>query len=544
VKRVDLRKLALVALVLLMVASVAACGPAEETPAEPEAGETETETQPEETEGTLKTLVIGKAQDPSSLDPAFTSTNNDWTITYPAYERLLQYKIENGVGTTELEGELASSWEVSEDGLAWTFYLEEGHKFADGTPVDAAAVKYSFDRLMGMGKGPSSVFTSLESVTVEDDYTVKFTLAESFPPFLSALTTNGASIVNPTVADHEVDGDYGEGWLSENTAGSGAYQLIEWAKGQYLRMEPNPHYAGPEPFFDTVVCKIIKEASARRLQLEKGDIDIAESIPLDQLEELKKKEGIKVEDYPSLAVTYLYMMNEKAPLDDVRVRKALSYAVDYQAIIDGILLGQAKQMRGPVPEGMWGQDESLFQFTHDVDKAKSLLAEAGVEEGTTLGYLYAESDPNWEPIGLAVQGNMSDVGISIKMQKYAYATMRDRLDRGEFDLAAGNWTPDFADPYMFMNYWFDSNNHGLPGNRSFYTNETVDSLIREAATVNDMDERVRLYKEAQQLIVEDAAYIYLFQRNYQLAMREEVKGYVYNPMLLDIYNIGTMTKEQ
>lgn len=485
-------------------------------------------------------LVIGKAEDPRTLDPAVTMSNNAWSVTYPAYERLVTYKVENGQGSTEVEGELADSWEVSEDNLIWTFELGEGHFFADGTPVDADAVVFSFERLLEMEQGPSSAFPSIQSVEAVDEDTVRFTLSEPFAPFLYTLANNGAAIINPKVMEHEKDGDYAQAYLSEHTMGSGAFQVDSWEKGQQIVMTPNPHYA-EAPAFKSVEIRIIKEASARRLQLENGDLDIAENLPIDQISTLKQAEGVVVGEWPSFSVTYLYLNNERGPLADEKVREAVSYAIDYDGIIQGILLGNATQMRGPIPQGMWGHDEELMQYSHDAERAKELLEEAGVA-GETISYLYASNDPNWEPIGLTLQANLAQIGLNVEMEQYAYATMRDRLDRGEFDVAVGNWTPDFSDPYMFMNYWFDSSRHGLSGNRSFYTNEKVDELIREAARISDQAEREALYREAQEIVVEEDAYLYLFQRNYLLPMRANVEGYVYNPMLLDIYNIGTMSK--
>lgn len=145
-------------------------------------------------------------------------------------------------------------------------------------------------------------------------------------------------------------------------------------------------------------------------------------------------------------------------------------------------------------------------------------------------------------MGLVLQAQLAELGIRLELEPLAYATMRARLDEGDFDIAIGNWTPDFADPYMFMNYWFGSAFGGLAGNRSFYANERVDRLIRQAAVTTDVAERTRLYQEAQRIVVEEAAYVYLYQQKYQVAMRDVVEGYVFNPMLLDIYNLESMGK--
>ncbi|HLT59030.1 MAG TPA: ABC transporter substrate-binding protein [Limnochordales bacterium] len=487
-------------------------------------------------------LVIGISGDVDNLDPHVTMTNRSWAVTYPAYQRLVRYKVQDGVGSTEVEPDLATGWTVSDDGLVWTFTLRQTARFADGTPVDADAVVYSFNRLLAIGEGPADAFPTLARVEAVDKYTVRFTLSEPFAPFLLTLANNGAAIINPRLAEHEQGGDLGRGYLAEHTMGSGPFQLERWEKDQQLRLVPNPHYDGPAPAFRMVVFLIIKDPSARRLQLERGDIDIAEALPLDQLERLRGMPGIRVEEHPSLRVTYLYLNNQRTPLNDPRVRQAISYAVDYDAIIAGVMLGNAVQMRGPVPQGMWSHDPTLYQYRRDLDKARGLLQAAGVGSGLRLGYLYSPVYPEWEQIGLALQAQLAEVGIQLELEPYAYATMRALLDEGDFDIAVGNWTPDFADPYMFMNYWFDSQLGGLPGNRSFYANDEVDRLIRRAAVATDIEERTRLYQQAQRIVVEEAAYVYLYQQNYQVAMRDNVEGYVFNPMLVDIFNVDTMSK--
>lgn len=130
----------------------------------------------------------------------------------------------------------------------------------------------------------------------------------------------------------------------------------------------------------------------------------------------------------------------------------------------------------------------------------------------------------------------------MKLEKLANATMRDRVGKGDYDIAIGNWSPDFADPYMFMNYWFESDKKGLPGNRSFYENSEVDKLLRSALATTDQVARTNDYQQAQTIVIDEAAYVYLFQKNYQLAMNKDVKGFVFNPMLEQVFNISTMSK--
>ncbi|ARU92713.1 ABC transporter substrate-binding protein [Tatumella citrea] len=485
-------------------------------------------------------LVIGKAADPQTLDPAVTIDNNDWTVTYPAYQRLVKYKTENGKGSTDVEGDLAQSWTSSADGKVWTFTLRKGEEFDDGTPVTAEAVKLSFDRLMRLKQGPSEAFPDGLKVDVIDPQTVQFTLPSPFAPFLFTLANDGASVINPAILKANAADD-ARGYLAEHTAGSGAYMLQRWQKGQQLVLVPNPHFAGPKPAFKRVAVKIISESAARRLQLEKGDIDVADSLPVDQFAALKKQNEVAVYDYPALRVTYLYLNNSKAPLNQPDLRRAISWATDYQGMVSGILGGNGKQMRGPIPEGMWGYDASAMQYSLDLTKAKAELAKVS-DKPASLSFLYSDNDPNWEPIALSMQANLKKLGIDVKLEKLANATMRDRIGKGDYDIAIGNWSPDFADPYMFMNYWFESDKKGLPGNRSFYSNPQVDALLKQAVATSDQAKRTEFYQQAEKTVISDAAYVYLFQKNYQVGMSKSVKGYVFNPMLEQIFNIAEMSK--
>lgn len=484
------------------------------------------------------TLVIGKPADPQTLDPAITIDNNDWTVTYPAYQRLMRYRQVDGKGSTEVEGDLAASWSASPDNLVWTFKLNDGQKFSDGTPVDAQAVKQSFERLLAKKQGPSEAFPADLKIDALDGQTVRFTLSKPFAPFLYTLANNGASIVNPKAMQR----DDADAWLSGHTAGSGPYRLVSWQKGQSLQLERNPHYAGSKkPTLAKFVVKIVPESSARRLQLQKGDLDVAEELPVDQLQALKKDRGVQVAEFPSLRVTYLYLNNAKGPLQNLDLRRAVVAALDYRGIVDGIMMGQARQMRGPIPEGMWGHDAALPQPEQDVAAAKALVQTAGGVPSPLL-LRYSTQDPAWEPIALTVQANLTAIGVPVKLEKLANATLRENLGQGNFDISIGNWSPDFADPYMFTSYWFDSDKKGLAGNRSFYANPQVDQWLREAATLSDQAQRVALYKQVQAQVVKDAAYAYLYQKNYQAGLGAQVKGFVFNPMLERVFNVADMTK--
>lgn len=484
-------------------------------------------------------LIVAMSADLDYLDPAATMDNAQWKITYPCYQRLVEY---NGASTDVVPG-LASSWKISDNNLIYTFTLNTGNKFSDGSEVTANAVKYTFDRLLKIAKGPADNFGDLKTITVVNPTTVVFTLKQISPQFLYTLAGNYGGIVNPKVASKAVNGDMGQSYLANHTAGSGAFVLTEWKKGQYIKLRQNQHYAGKKPAFTSVIFKIVGDASSQRLQLAKGEIDIAEGIPTEQLANVAKTKGVVVVNQPSLTVDYLYINNTKGnpALANKSVRQAISYALDYKGIIDVTQAGFATQMRGPIPVGLWGHDPNVFQYTTDDAKAKSLLSSAAVSN-LSLDLLYSARKPWWASEALLIQDNLAKVGIKVNLKLTDYATARQMIDKGTFDLSLGVWSPDYADPSMFMNFWFDSGSFGLAGNRSFYSNPAVDKLIRDAASITDQKKRTELYTAAQKIVVDDAAYGYMYQKNYLLPMRSNVKGFVFNPMLEQIYNLQTMFK--
>ncbi len=488
------------------------------------------------------TLVVGVTSDIHTLDPGVSSDNYDWRQIYPCYDRLVQYKTIDGVGSTEVEPSVAESWTVSDDGTVWTFTIRKGITFPDGTPLDAEAVRFSFQRTLDIGKGPADNIGAIDKMEVLDPQTLKITLKNPYGPFLQTLATDGASIVNPKVMEHEKDGDLAQAWLAENTNGSGPFILKEWTRGQQCVLEAKPDYWGEKPKLKTVIIRFMAESADRRMALERGDIDIAENILIDQLPALEKNPDIDVKRFPSQLVEYVYVNCQNDKLKDPRVRQALSYAVDYNGIIDYVLQGNGVQMRGPVPKGMWGHKSDAKQYAKDIEKAKALLKEAGAEN-LELTLIYSERRATWEQIATIMQANFAEIGVKLNLELMANPTLRDRVDKGDFQLCLGAWSPDFADPYMFMNFWFDSNLFGLPGNRSFYKNDKVDELVRKAAQLSDVAERTTLYNEAQDIIMEDAPYIFLYQVQTIVPMRKNVKGYVYNPMLESMYNFQSIYKD-
>lgn len=490
------------------------------------------------------TVVLGLGVDLATLDPAVSMDNKSWQVTYPTYERLVKYKTtSDGKASTEVEGSLAKSWTVSDDGLTWTFKLNPGHKFADGSAVDANAVKFSIERVKKIKKGPADYFKMVKSVEAPDPETVVFTLDKPFAPFLYSLAVNGASVVNPKVMDQEKNGDLGSGYLATHTMGSGAYELKDFTPSQKITLDLNKNYSGTAPSIKNVIFNVIKDPSAQRLQLEKGDIDIAEGIPMDQIDQMKSNKDVHIYEDPSLLTSIVYINNQKETTNDVKFRQALAYSVDYQGIIEGAVKGRGEQLVTPIPKGMWGRDDSITGYKQDINKAKDLLAQSAGAGTKQLTLLYSDNQGFNEAQALMLQNNIKQLGIDLKLEKVAWATFRERVDKGDFELAMGTWSPDYADPQFFMSYWFDSSYFGLAGNRAFYKNDEVDGILRQAEALTDQNARIDLYKKAQHMVLEDSPYLFLFQTNVLTPMRSNIKGFAYNPMLDQMYDFEHMSKE-
>lgn len=484
-------------------------------------------------------LLIGMPSDIDTLDPAVAMDNAAWKITYPCYDRLVQY---DG-GSTGIIPMAAKGWNLSPDGRVYTFYLRDDIYFNDGSKLTAGAVEFSLERVLQVGEGPSGYFRSIDVIEVIDEYTVEITLKEPFPPFLSTLATNGASIINPRVMEQEKDGDLGRDYLSHNTMGSGPYRLQGRVDGAYILEAPGEYWGG-RPTLDKIRMEIVSDPADRLRLLKEGKLDIAEGILPGHVNELVGAPGINVLKNVSMGVNYVYINNGRGPLDDLRVRQALNYAIDNQGMIQEVMQGYGVELYKPLPHGIWGLQPGHPGYGYDPDLARELLSAAGHEDGFSVGLLFSNYRPYWEPQAQFIRDNLAQVGITVQLEFQEWPVLREMVDKGAFDLCVGYWSPDYADPHMFLNFWYDSEKFGLKGNRSFYRNEQVDELLREAATIGGRERRAQLYREVQDIVLEEAPYILLFKDQSLLAIRENVEGYTYNPMLENMYNFAAMSKNR
>ncbi|WP_158587558.1 ABC transporter substrate-binding protein [Neobacillus notoginsengisoli] len=482
-------------------------------------------------------------QDIPHLDPHGTAANTSFRVTYMLYDRLVTYDGKD----TEVKPQLAEKWDISDDGLTYTFHLRKDAKFHDGTPVTAEAVKYSYSRAIDIGKSAAGQFSGVvtkESFEVVDDHTIKIKLVKPFAPFIKTLGTVYANIVNPKLAENHGD-DFGEQYLSDKDMGSGPYILDSWDRGQKLVLKANEDYWGGAPKLKTVNIQIVNEPSTARLMIEKGEIDLIDDTMLspDVMKEMEGKEGIEIIKSPGYQIDDIAMNVEKKPLDNVKVRQALGYAINYESIINDILLGAGQRAHGIIPEGMFGYNPDTKLFEYDLEKAKALLKEAGQDKGFELEILISENNEVRKNIAVMLQSDFKQIGIDLKIKTLAWPTFLETVTSGGHQLALAAWTPDYADPDYNLWYFAHSSSKGPGFNLAFYENKKVDELLAEGRTTVDEARREAIYKEIQQIMNDEVPYLFPSQRLVQAAKRSWVSDYDINPMNTWYVPFHKITKE-
>jgi peptide/nickel transport system substrate-binding protein len=493
-----------------------------------------------------KTLVVASGADAVTLDPQVSFDGQSPLLWRAVYENLVSYDGD----TLDIVPHLAESYEISEDGLTYTFKIRPGISFTDGAPLDAAAVKLSIERQIAVEQGIAYALASVTAIETPDDMTVVLTLSAPSDGLLSAFAGMYAVyMISPNaIAENEQDGDWAQGWLRDNMVGTGPYVLDSYSQSQQAVFSRNPDYWGgwDGEHFDQIVVSYVKEPATQRLLLEQGEIDIALFLPDDAVEELDGTEGIVITDVPSWNLYYLVLPCHEGPTADKLVRQALSYGFDYDTWVTDVMRGKAQQARGPVPSNFIGFNPDTPQYSYDPDRARELLAEAGYPDGGfTIDYTY-ETGYFWKrPLGELFQANMADLGITVNIQELSPSAWYELLSNPETAQHAFGlvWWPTLKTPYDFLFSVFATGAQGAAAyNWGYYSNPEFDALIEAGTTEPDEATRMAHYAKAQDLLVEDAPALFVYEKRYRLPMRDTVEGFVFNGVLIETLNFYGMSK--
>jgi peptide/nickel transport system substrate-binding protein len=494
------------------------------------------------------TLVVASGADAVTLDPHVSFDGQSPLLWRAVYERLIEYDGD----TLDLVPHLAESYEVSDDGLTYTFKIRPGITFTDGEPLDAAAAKLSIERQIGVEQGIAWAFAPVTSIETPDDMTVVLTLSAPSDIVLSAFAGPYAPyIISPkAIRDNEVDGDWAQAWLRDNMVGTGPYVLDSYSQSQQAVFSRNPDYWGgwDGEHFERIVVAYVKEPATERLQLEQGEVDVALFLPDDAVEEMDGAEGVVVTDVPSWNLYYLGLPCHEGPTADKKVRQAISYGLDYETWVNDVMRGKAQQARGPIPSNFVGFNPDTPQYTYDPDKARALLAEAGYPDGGfTIPYTY-ETGYFWKrPLGELFQANMADLGITVEIQELSPSAWFDLMSNPETAHHAFGvvWWPTLDTPYDFLYSLFATGAQGTAGyNWIYYSNPELDALLEAGTSEPDETKRMELYAQAQDLLVEDAPALFVYEKSYRLPMRDNVEGFVFNGVYIETLNFYGMSKTE
>ncbi|WP_127142683.1 ABC transporter substrate-binding protein [Pelagibacterium montanilacus] len=489
-------------------------------------------------------LVVGQIAEPQSLDPHVATAVNDFRIAVNVYDGLVRY----ADGTLEVEPSLATDWEVSEDGLVYTFTLRDDVTFHDGTPFNAEAVKFNFDRMLDeshpfyeTGPFPLSFnFDSVEEVNVIDEFTVEFVHSEPFAPFLSNLAYPTGLIVSPAAVE-EFGEDYGR-----NPVGTGPYQFVEWASNTRVVVERNADYWDGAPELEAVVFRPITDANTRVAEMLSGGIDVLVEVPADNVGTFEADANFTVHEQAGPHVWYVMLNAAEGPFSDVRVRQAANYAVNKEALVDDILQGTATVSDSPIPPAFnWAYNEDLEPYPYDPEMARELLAEAGAEGAEVTFYVTEGGSGMLDPItmGTAIQADLEAAGFEVNIETYEWNTFLGLVNAGledQADMAQMAWMTNDPDTLPFLTLrteaWPDAGGF----NSSYYSNEEVDELLNAARTATDQDERAELYKEMQAIVFEDAPWIFVANWQQGAVTSSAVENFELQPSFL--LQLGDVTK--
>ncbi len=491
---------------------------------------------------TQKTLVFGRGGDSKSLDPANVTDGESLNVTNNIYDTLIDYK----EGTTDLQPALATSWESSDNDLTWTFHLQKGVKFQDETDFNAEAVVFNFNRWMdkdnpyhqgnfpyygymfGGYKGDEGHV--IKDVVAKDDYTVVFHLNSPQGPFLSNIAMSPFAIASPAAIKKWGDK------FGEHPVGTGAFTFDQWVRNDKIVLKKNPnYYKKGYPLLDELIFKSIPDNSARFITLQSGDIDMMNGVNPDDVTIAKSNSDLAVWQRPSMNVGYLAFNTQKKPFDDVRVRQALSMAVNKQGLIDAFYNGLAQPAKNPLPPSIWGYNDNIKDYEYNLTKAKQLLADAGYPNGFETDFWYMPVPrpyiPQGKKIAEAMQADFEKIGVKTKLVTEEWAPYLDKTGNGEHSMALLGWTGDNGDPDNFLYVLLDKDNAKAPdaGNIAFYKNDALHDILIKAQQSSDIAERTDLYKQAQVIIHNDAPWIPLVHSTPPLVGKKNIKGFVPHP---------------
>lgn len=494
-KKRMLRNLIMFFVLVFMVSVMGACSTSSNS-----SNGTENGVRSEETGGSL---IIARLSDATRLDPHFITDIPSANIIYQkVYETLVVPNKDMGI-----EPLLATEWKQLDE-VTWEFSLKEGVKFHDGTPFNAEAVKVTFDRVLDpeTGSPQREKLSMIKKIEIVDEYTVLMHLDYPYAPLLSILASNEGSIISPKAIKESEES------LSQHPVGTGPFIFESWNTGQDITLIKNESYWGQEPNLEEVIFKVVPEDATRLALIETGEAHVSDQVPVTELDRIENSNSMSLYRTEGLGVEYIGFNVESKAVNDVRVRKAISHAIEREAILKGVYNKVGTLANSAMSPKVFGYSENIKAYEYDINKAKKLLKEAGYKDGLSLNLLTSDRK---ERINMAevIQSQLKGIGVDVSIQVLEYGAYLEMIDKGDHDLFIGGWGNATGDGDYNQYNLFHTASQGPPGNHFYYSNEEVDKIIEKAREEMDQEKRKVLYEKAMQIQMDDAVYVPI--RNYE-----------------------------
>ena len=466
-------------------------------------------------------------------------TSKDYEVPFNIFDRLVDVEVGTD-GNSKIVPSLAESWDISDDGLEYTFHLRQGVKFHNGNDFTAEDVAYTFHRMLTVEGGVNTEFIdqikgadellagetdTLEGVEVVDDYTIKVTLKEPFAGFLASISSPGVSIYDSEAT--EAAGDQ-FGMDPAVTVGTGPFEFSSWSFNNQLVLTRNEDYWKGASGLPGVVIKIIPDTETQSMMFESGELDILDlDYAADSVDRFTETYPDQIVQGPRVGIVYFTMNFNKEPFQDVRVRKAVQMSIDRQAILDALYGGRGQVEQGIFPHGLIGFNPDQEEIKYDPEAAKALLAEAGYADGFDMEIAADSSASDTMTMALEiVSDQLAEVGIRAEIKNYDESTWLETRKSGELGSFISTWSADYNDPDNFI-YTFFGNEEKTRIRSINYPDTEVMERVAKARTVVNEDERLAEYKALEEkLIHEDAAWVPMFSRLHLFAVSKRVQGFV------------------
>ena len=465
-------------------------------------------------------------------------TSKDYEVPFNIFDRLVDVEVGTD-GNSKIVPSLAESWDISDDGLEYTFHLRQGVKFHNGNDFTAEDVAYTFHRMLTVEGGVNTEFIdqikgadellagetdTLEGVEVVDDYTIKVTLKEPFAGFLASISSPGVSIYDSEAT--EAAGDQ-FGMDPAVTVGTGPFEFSSWSFNNQLVLTRNEDYWKGASGLPGVVIKIIPDTETQSMMFESGELDILDlDYAADSVDRFTETYPDQIVQGPRVGIVYFTMNFNKEPFQDVRVRKAVQMSIDRQAILDALYGGRGQVEQGIFPHGLIGFNPDQEEIKYDPEAAKALLAEAGYADGFDMEIAADSSASDTMTMALEiVSDQLAEVGIRAEIKNYDESTWLETRKSGELGSFMSTWSADYNDPDNFI-YTFFGNEEKTRIRSINYPDTEVMERVAKARTIVNEDERLAEYKALEEKIVhEDAAWVPMFSRLHLFAVSKRVQGF-------------------